>query len=308
MTEQKFGRFVEVSIQRETETIVLPQLTIRALIKKSIDVVELDSAVVTVTNASRSFQKFIARPVSNLSVLVEPPFDIISVHAGYTSPAPLIFQGVIREAITHRVGADFNTRMSAYTFIDNLGLTYLEKSYVNTSPLTILLDLFIAFQWPQPRFTDAAFNTLKQSSLPSYAVESSAFRSILTLLGRYGLLLTLDEDGPLVAFSGDEIDRGPINTLPLISSDTGLIGTPTITKTGIELQTLLEPKIRPLRSFVCKSDSIASTLGNNQQRYIATSVDHDVTNRGQEFYTNLVGAYPTLLNKSEDVSARDSPS
>lgn len=307
MSDEKFGRFLSVTFVREGQTFTYDQLRLRVTIRKTTAEMALNQARIQIWNASRDFQKFIARPVLLSDVLVRPPYDTVFVKAGYSQPVPIAFSGVVYEALTHRMGTDWVTDITAFTYIEQRDLTYLERSYVDTSPLVILSDLFKAFKWPAPRLSVEAQRRLTSETLSTYTVSGMAFRSILTLLERYGMLLSVNESGPIVTMLGDEVDTGPDVTLPLVSRETGMVGSPRVTRRGIDVQTLYEPGIQPLRSFACQSDSLTATLGVNTARFKAISVESILTNRDNEFHSDVEAVYPSLFEDTDDISARNGP-
>ena len=260
---------------------------------------ENNSAVIQVYNLPERVRNLFVRRVPSRETLIVAPRLTAFLYAGYTSaPLPLLARGVGLniDAQNARVGPDWITELKIYSTLEQDANARLQRSYVATSAIVIFDELVSAWGYPPAVIPDDIRSFLTSSILASYTVNGSVKKSIRGLLARFELTMSVNDEGhPIVAVTGNAADAVIVEgDLPLINEGTGMIGSPQITRQGVTVRTLLDPRITPLRSFVVESATVTATLGVFRQRYTAVEVQHVGDTRGDDWYTETAAIYPAF--------------
>lgn len=226
----------------------------------------------------------------------EAPFTTIFLSAGYKRGpgAGLIFRGVVVKGENLREGPDWVSNFEAYTAHQQASNAMVEPSFSfgETPPLTIANRLFDALQFGTPRYSTEAQVILGTARPVRIALTGRVDRALTVLLARYNLVYTLDDDGPFVVRVGSASNTEvPVTSIPVISPKTGLIGTPKITDSGVELRTLLNPKLRVFHRFKLTSASTDESLSEQDRQFTLTKLEHFGSNRGEDFFSSVTGMF-----------------
>ncbi len=301
---QQFDRSARLVIVREGVATTIRGNRIQFRVEKFAGG-ENTMATVRIFNLSEEKRNLFARRVPNKNTILFEPRTTAFLYAGYGGDdVPLISRGVIVHAFNSRRSTDWVTEFQSYTTLEQDVNAKLEKSYKNTPALTIMLELFDKGRYPKPGFSDESKRRLSKV-LPDYIVSGPIKPAIVNLLAQFKLTFNVDDDGTLVLVSGDSFDADlSDNVLPLISQQSGMIGAPTVTRTGINVRTDLDSRIIPFKSFVVEAQTITATLDVFLQRYTATQVVHIGDDRGDDWFTDIVGQYPGLIRQKLDAVLR----
>ncbi len=304
---RQFDRAARLTVVTPGQTVKITEQRISFQVDKFAGL-ENNTAVIQAYNLPEAARNLFTRRVPTRETLMDPESRITAfLYAGYAGqPLPLISRGVGLDidAQNARVGPDWITEFKTYGTLEQDVNARLQRSYINTPALEILDQLIDKWGFPPARLSRDIFRLLKSFVFPSYTVNGPVTKSIRSLLRKFELTMTITEEGhPLVAVIGNAADDEIIaeDDLPLISQESGMIGSPKITRRGISVRTELDARIAPLHSFVVKSNTVTATLGVFRQRYTAVEVQLVGDTRGDDWYTEAAGIYPAFARTGATV-------
>jgi hypothetical protein len=166
-------------------------------------------------------------------------FRAIQFRAGYWSPAgnfmPLVFNGTVKTAYSYRRGVDFITEIQAYdggwqmSNINQVSLT-LEAGSTGTETITRISQLMTGL-------TGAPI-------VGNYPVANKRgevlFGNAWQLIQLKSGFTAIIDNGQVKALNRNEVIAGQI---PLISSATGLLGSPQRTDATLDFEMIFEPRL-----------------------------------------------------------------
>lgn len=216
-------------------------------------------------------------------------FDEVTLEAGYYPPTGgnnvgIIFKGNIRDVSHKRSGPDIITTISCGDGDKALRKGVINKSYPKNTPIkTVVDDVYKELakegvtkgEWKFPDDMEPNFKR-------PYAACGSCARELNTI-GRGKKFYWNVQNGAMEIIPGD----GFIGMVAVISPDTGMIDTPTLTDNGCRVSTLLNPEIRPNRRVKVESSVIEMNAVNGIYRVTEANFSGD--NRGGEFRVNVTG-------------------
>jgi hypothetical protein len=204
----------------------------------------------------------------------QEPGAIVRLLAGYGGAPALLFTGGIERAIRQVVGVEAETKIEATDGGREFRSGWVSKTFAaGTDTTQILRELAAA----------GGFSLGQVSTLPTVRITSGLtlcgpVRSALDVLARtVGAEWSL-QDGELQLLTATgTTDEDAVS----LSPDSGLVGSPTQTKDGIELVALLQPTIRPGRRFRLESRE-------HRGIYRAGDVEHTGDSGWEtDFYTRI---------------------
>jgi hypothetical protein len=218
--------------------------------------------------------------------------DEVILEAGYYPPTGgnnvgIIFKGNIRDVSHKRSGSDIITTISCGDGDKALRKGVINKSYPKNTPIkTVVDDLYKELakegvtrgEW---KFPDDVEKTNPNYKRP-YAACGSCARELNTI-GRGKKFYWSIQNGTMEIIPSD----GYIGQLAVISPDTGMIDTPTLTDNGCRVSTLLNPEIRPNRRVKVESSIIELNAANGIYRVTESTFRGD--NRGDDFRVDVTG-------------------
>jgi len=265
----KFGRLVTVQLGTEGDTgRELSALRVRFDVSMN-DGSTPNSAKIQITN-----------PAPDTISLAQQDGAVARLLVGYASDggvARLIFHGEPipdgvserREGVDRVLSIEAQDGRSAYTS------TWIDTSYSSEQTASQVFQV-LADELGLPL---GAYDLGDDERFPSGRVLSGPVRTILDdLCGMVGRQWTI-RDGTLQVWeAGTTTGEDAI----LFTPETGLIGSPTKTDTGVEIRALIDPSMRPGRAFRVESEAISGDYRCSECRFRGDS-------RGSEFYTEAVG-------------------
>lgn len=301
MTEQlispgKFDRVVELILQREGVAYQITGLRIEFRVQKFASAMVDNRATIKVFNLSSTVREIVNRRRLDIA---EGPYTTAFLSAGYKPDgAALIFRGVIIDGANYRRGPDWVTEFTGYTAAQQKSAATCPESFtfLRTSAKVIADKLFAELNFNTPRYSQEALDAMEAAGPVTQAFTGLVDRALTTFLAQFGVVYTLEDDGPLVVATGSVINPDdPAEAIPKVSVDTGLIGTPNITDSGVEIRTLLNPEIKVFERFELTSASTDGSLQKYGRLFTATKVEHFGSNRDSDFYTGVTGLfYPRM--------------
>ena len=196
-------------------------------------------------------------------------FDAITLEAGYIPPGDdgnvgIIFRGAVRDVEHRRDGPNIITTISCGDGDRALRRATISKSYPKGTPVkTVVDDLYKEMEkegvsrgeWKFPdKMNDKTFKR-------PYATCGSCTRELDTI-GRGNDFYWSVQNETLEIIPGN----GYIGEVVLITPQTGMVGTPTITDNGVNVSALLNPSIRPNRRVKIVSETLEMNAADGVYR------------------------------------------
>lgn len=274
--------------------------------------VEIDTAA-TITKIEELFIRFDLRldgsdvppdgiiDVLNLADGTETRFrkrgENIRLWAGYGPDPPMIFNGAIRRVERKREGMDRVTRFYVGGAVNEIGKgggSIFTRTYAKVTLRQILTDIVGVMQ----DVTIGALNIIPLGiELEDVAHDGPAKHYLSARLKPFGF--EWYEDSGVIKFrkipaAGQAGAAGPAGTPPsiVISEETGMIGSPTLTDEGVRVTTLLDHRLKPAVAFKIESDYVLAYergVEVSTDTYTAVMVGHHGDNWTGPFYTDVDG-------------------
>ena len=230
---------------------------------------EANDATIEVWNLSEGHRNSVGRE-----------FEDVRLEAGYLgSSTGIIFVGQIRDVEHARDKADIITRITCGDGDKGLRNATSSKSFPAGTPIKDILEQIqkdlekqgvSRGQW---RFPDGFED--KKLKRP-FAMCGSCQRE-MNMFGRsFGFYWSI-QNGATELVSAD----GAFEQTVFLSSDTGLVNTPTITDNGVKFEALLNPEIRPNRRVQIQSQVLR--MNSAEGTYRVSQVNYRGDNRAGEF-------------------------
>lgn len=214
--------------------------------------------------------------------------DDVTLEAGYLPPqgggnVGIIFKGQIRDVEHRRQDADIITTLSCGEGDKAFRSATIAKTYPKgTAVETVIKDIYSELEakgidrgeWKFP-------DDLPPFKRP-YTVCGGCKRE-MDNLGRGKDFYWSVQNGTMEIIPGD----GYIGDIVMLSPQTGLIDTPTITDNGVRAKALLNPEIRPNRRVQIKSDTLEMNAENGEYRVSECTYAGD--NRDGNFTVTITG-------------------
>jgi hypothetical protein len=287
-TVYQYGRTLTLLLSnKQGQALDLSALRIKFKVKKT-GVMTPNAADIIVYNVKPETQN-----------LIQKEFTTVILQAGYVGNYGLIFKGNLKQLITGRESAtdtfinlNCGDADQAYNFATinqtiKKGVTptaQLNAGYTSMSSMGV---------------TKGFFGNLPGKALPrAKVIYGNARDHLKKLADTYGFAWSI-QDGALVFLSqGQYLPSQAV----VITSKTGMIGTPQQTTEGIDVKCLLNPNIKVHGRIQLNNASIAqmkidffvpgSAINtpsqiSNDGMYYALVVEHSGDTRGTDWYTNL---------------------
>lgn len=272
----QFGRVVNVYLGEDIGAVKVSGLNILFNVSRTVDTTP-DKAVVDIYNLAGT-----TRQSANKR------FTYIILEAGYEDNYSRIFKGKLNNLNHSKNGTDIVTRLIASDGGQEYQLSYVDEQLKGAS----VRDL-AAFVVSRMGLQLGDVSGLPDIKYHRDMVLSEPARHILERLSsRWGVNVTI-QDGVVdfVRYSDT------LGTAEVISQETGMIGSPSITEKGVTVTSLLKPSVRPnslvdIRAgFFEKKIQDPSKLKRASEfgggTYKVVSVIHDGTTRDIPFYTKM---------------------
>lgn len=215
--------------------------------------------------------------------------DEVTLEAGYAPPTGgsnvgIIFKGNIRDVSHKRSGEDIITSISCGDGDKALRKGVINKSYPKNTPVkTVVEDIYKELEKEGVKRGEWKFpDDMEPNFKRPYAACGSCARELNTI-GRGKKFYWNIQNGTMEIIPGD----GFIGQVAVISPETGMIDTPTITDNGVRVSTLLNPEIRPNHRVKVESSVIEMNAANGIYRVTECTFSGD--NRDGDFRVDVTG-------------------
>jgi len=224
--------------------------------------------------------------VTNLSpdsrAYIEEKDLVVVLQAGYETPPPRLFIGDIAEVTHRRSGTDIITTIEAGDGEKRFQLGHINESFDSGTTNRQVLRRIAQVSG----LGVGHIETIDEIEFVAGYVASGHIRNVLDeLCESVGAQWSI-QDGEFQVVVGD---NGTNEIAPLLSPDTGLLGTPEPVKVqgskakrnnGLKLRCLLNARLRPRRYVQLSSENHVGT-------YLVRSVVHTGENFGPSFHSEL---------------------
>jgi hypothetical protein len=212
---------------------------------------------------------------------------------GYADNPQTIYDGQIRRSFSTRDGPDWVTTVHGGDQYAALRQATISKSYAAGQPVKLLLqEVAESFGLTVAPLIQNADDL--GAILGAYSMSGSSAVVMDTLTESYGLKWAV-QDGRLEVVGA--LDTINDTAAVVISPATGMIGSPVVTDAGVEVNTLMNPLIRPWRRIKIISDAEATNIDFLQFRkavpvlsdgtYPVASVRHRGDTRANEWVSEV---------------------
>jgi len=175
--------------------------------------------------------------------------QLIKLVAGYKGLTEILFLGITARTLTRREGADIVTSFEAGDGEQNIANYYFQKSYeAGTKYTAIINDLVTALKIEKGNISLLDDKVL-QKGLPF----SGSIKSLLDLLTN-NLEYTWSIQNNHIQINSLKATNGEPSIF--LSSETGLIGEPSLKESGVIFEALLNPRLIPECAVELKSNTI----------------------------------------------------
>ena len=292
LSQGLFDRVTELVIQREGVAYSIQNLRIEFRVQKYASAMIDNRGTIRVFNLRSTVRDLVNRRRLDLA---EGPYTTVFLSAGYRPDgAALIFRGVIIDGANYRQGPDWISDFTAYTAAQqkNAAVCGPDCTFLRTPPKVIADKLFGLLNFNDPTYSAEAAAILAGAQPTTAAFTGRVDLALRDILAKYQLHYTLEDDGPFVIRVGSALNpNDPAAAIPLISEATGLVGTPKITHAGVEVRSLLNPKIKVFERFNVSSASTDGSLVGSDRQFVAIKVEHFGSNRDKDYYTEVTGQF-----------------
>jgi len=290
-----FGRVAQVSFAGVSIQPITDLRIVFAVDKH--DGQELNRAIIRIYNLNATARSQLAKPFPLGYALVEPVIRVF-LNAGYQGDAVQMIAGELLSATNQKDGPDWITELEVWSGINAATKNTANISIGQRTNAKVIADRLLNALGIDIQYTTEAEAALGKQQVTDYTAFGLAFRETAAFLRRYGLAFTIEEDGQGLVYVDDQ-PRNPEATKTqanTFSPDSGLVGAPAITRTGIEFRALLRPQIKLLERVFVDSQTISGTLrGDVSADYHVINVRHIGDTRGDDWYTEIEGAYSNII-------------
>lgn len=302
-----FDRKITVIAQNETfDDLTIQNLRIQFDIEKFFTHV-FNVGTITIYNLNPINRGLLVKRKSDLE---SAPFTTITVIAGYADSQSMIFRGQLVQGFSVKKGPDWITTLQCTTAFDQyisahhgvgdtyeeitafdllsrlLNITFTELALINT--FTRDLEFGYALN-----MDSAEVERMKRERIIGNAFSGRVMDSIVTILNRFNLKISVDDIEILIAKEYAPVNPDDKDIAPLINIQSGMINSPQITDVGVKLTTLLNPDIRVAKLFRVQSETTKQNDINEQeiQTFTCTKLKHSGDTHGDDWASEILGAW-----------------
>jgi hypothetical protein len=296
MTTPRFNRAVKVEFL-ETDITPVTGLRVAFDVDKT-DGIRFNHADISIWNMNQTSRAKIATAIPmgpDLLCRIPGKAKKIRLSVGYADNPIQLFTGDIRIARNINDGPDWITEIQADTGSSAANFAITQPTFaVRTKAKVVIMEILEPLGM-DIRYTSEADQILSSEILEDFSDSGLAHRIADKFLRRYGLSFTIEEDGLGLVYKptsprAQEQARNEENTF---SPENGLIGTPIIRTDGIEIRSLLRPRMLIFDKFFVQSKSVQSSIQSSDYaaEYYSVNIRHAGDTHGDDWHTYIYGSY-----------------
>lgn len=258
------NRFVEIEFLSDTQRIVISGLHISFRLVKTLSSAPSEGWV-KIKNLNKSTESFIQKEANR-----------ILIRAGYEGVSGIIFGGDLRDVETGREDLNHVTTITIGSGVQKLSESFFQRSYAGTIQIQTIITDALEFCGLTP------FNL---SAIPNVTLEDVSWNGrTFDLIDEITSIAGIDwfEDNEKAYFHkpGEAVETIPIQ----VNEQTGMVGVPKITDTGIQVSTLLNPAVA--LGGLIELESIEKPETTGKWKVTKLTVDGD----------NRIGKHQTMID------------
>lgn len=253
---------------------------------------------VRIYNLRASSRSALARAFPVETPFVEPVIKCY-LFTGYGDRLVQLIAGEVLSATNVRVGPDWITEIEVFTGIQAATMSNIQVSYDGKTTAKKIINDLLAPIGVDIRFTEDAEKAVQGKTVSDYSTSGLSIYETNNFLSRYNLAFVIEDDGIGLVYVRNQPrensrDQRSENTF---NQESGLIGTPKVTRTGVQFRALLRPTVKVLQRIYVESQTINATLQNESKlasEYFVTGVKHIGDTHSEDWYSEIIGAYVGL--------------
>lgn len=261
---------------------------------------QLNKATITIYNLKSSSRSALSKPRPLKAGFADNVITVL-LYAGYEGNIKEIIAGDIYMAHSTRVGTEWITTIELYSGIASATIGNVSVSFDGSTKAKSIADELINPLGISVDYTQDALDILSGQTYSDFSDSGMALRSINVFLKRFDLKFTIEENNKGLVYK-ENMPRKREEEITEINSfnkNNGLIGSPNITRTGVEFVALLRPEIHILDTVFVESQTINEALQRDKlllNKYAVKNIRHFGDSRGEEWFTAIEGFYPDVLD------------
>lgn len=293
-----FNRVVSIIAQHpDNPDIIIQNLRVQFEIEKFFDST-LNVGTITIYNLKPENRNLLVKRKSDFE---SAPFTTVSLIAGYEGEAATIFRGQLVQGFSTRSGPDWITTLQCVTAFDQYVSAHHgpEDSFEEITAFDLLQRL-LGDNLSLSRAVSMSLEisaALKLERIKANAYSGRVMETVIKILGRYGLKITIDDFEAIIAKKFSPINPEDEFTAPLININSGLLGSPQITEVGVKVISLLTTKISVVKLFRVESETTKQNdiRGQEIQTFTCTKLKHTGDTHNDTWQSEITGAwYPEI--------------
>lgn len=259
----------------------------------------LNKGIITIYNLRPAARAalLIARPKKELA---DDPVIKVRLYAGYEGNLKSLVAGDILLSKSTKKGTEWITEIEVWAGLTAATKATVVASWDGKTFVESIIDTLLEPLGVPIRYTEAALERIDGETYADFAESGMSVAVTNRFLRRYDLAFTIDEDGTGIVYKENEaIDpdaaKTPTNTF---NKDNGLIGSPIITRTGVDFVSLLRPEISIFQKIFVQARTLSETLQKEENlinEYIVKTVRHYGDNFDDEWFTEISSTYADII-------------
>lgn len=287
------------SIRVEFEGVDIPPITdlrVAFEIDKN-DGLQFNHAFITITNMPDKNRNKIARAHPLNFPMIDPVIKM-SLFAGYKGREILLAAGDVLSAIPNLRGANWETEIDIYSGLSDSTKADTQVAFSLPTSAKVISDQLLAKLGMDIKYTAEALDILKNKKPNDFSTSGMSAQEATVFLARYGLAFTIEESGRGLVYKSNR-PRNPNSGKTDSNSFTpqnGLIGTPQITRAGINIKSFLRPQIKLFEKIFVESQTTTGALQapGYSPEYHVIGMKHKGDNRGADWFSEFECVYSKL--------------
>lgn len=291
-----FDRSIRVEFSG-VEIATVENLRVTFEIEKN-DGLQFNHGVITIYNLEPVSRLKIARPHPLNFPMVDPVIGL-SLFAGYAGNEVLALKGDVLSAINQKQGPNWLTVIDVYSGLSDTTKADAQVSFSLPTSAKAIADQLLGKLGIDIKYTAEAIEILQGQRANDFATSGMAAEEASIFLSRYGLSFTIEEGGQGLVYVSNrprnpDASKTDDNTF---TPSNGLIGTPQITRAGINIKSLLRPRLKLFEKIFVQSATTTGTLQAPEYspEYHIIGMKHVGDNRGADWFSELEAVYTSLF-------------
>jgi hypothetical protein len=262
------------------------------------DGLQFNHGLVTIFNLPKVNREKIARPHPLDFPMVDPVIKM-SLFAGYRGKEVLLVSGDVLSAINNRQGPTWMTNIDLYSGLNDSSKGNVQVAFSKPTSAKVISDQLLGPLGIDIKYTQEALEILKNKKPNDFSASGISSKEATVFLDRYGLAFTIEEGGQGLVYKSNrprDPNAGKTND-NTFSPQNGLIGTPQITRAGINIKSQLRSRIKMFEKIFVESATTTGTLQvpDYAPEYHVIGMKHAGDNRGADWFSSFECVYSSLF-------------